>query len=179
MYQAYSGNTAVELTTNSGRDANVPFSILQIRSDCQLKLERQTASLRAGDIALIRAEGPVTLEPLTPAGLDARLFIQPLPSDAVYGPNTIINSLLKTRDTAHVIFRRIAHNIIDAYCDQLVRLAAVTPQDALVEYEQSMIAHLLITELSRADLNAMMIIESDFPETDLRSHRRIAKRASS
>jgi AraC-like DNA-binding protein len=75
---------------------------------------------------------------------------------------------VQNRNNAHIVFRRINHDLTNGYCDQLERLATTTPRDNLLDYQQSVLAGLLLTELSRSDLDAMMIIESDFPENDLR-----------
>ncbi|WP_179395664.1 helix-turn-helix transcriptional regulator [Lacticaseibacillus absianus] len=173
MLHTYTGNQSVTLDLMpmqaAGTAARVPFAILQNRADSTMRLPGRPVTLKIGDIALIRATGPVSLAPLTPAAaLDARLFQLPIASDAGFGPNELISSMLTTMDDAHIVFRRIDHAITNGYCDQLARLAQAQPQDALLSYEQGMLAHLLLTELSRSDMNAMMIIESDFPETDLR-----------
>ncbi|WP_225418448.1 helix-turn-helix transcriptional regulator [Lacticaseibacillus daqingensis] len=173
MLQTNSGTQPVTLDLvpmlAAGTASRVPFAILQNRADCLMQLPGRPVTLKVGDIALIRASTAVTLAPLTAGqALDARLFQLPIATDSGFGPNELISSMLTTMDDAHIVFRRIDHRLTNGYCDQLARLAEAAPQDALLSYEQGMLAHLLLTELSRSDLNAMMIIESDFPETDLR-----------
>jgi AraC-like DNA-binding protein len=175
MYQAFDTTEQVTFSldpflSKAGRQApDIAFGILQYRSDCQMRLDERSVELKAGDIALISSTAPVTLtSPVAGTLLDVRLFLLPISMSAGIGPNPLIDSLMRNKENAHIVFRRIHHRLTNGYCDQLVRLATVEPQDTLLEYQQSVLAGLLLTELSRSDLEAMMIIESDFPETDLR-----------
>ncbi|WP_262316825.1 helix-turn-helix domain-containing protein [Lacticaseibacillus parakribbianus] len=165
MYTELSGSDPITIDTPLG--GKVPFGILQCLTGATLHLASRQAILKPGDIALLRPNGPFTLAPTT-GPLNARYFTVPLTADASFGPNELIHAMLASTETAHIVFRRIDHALTNGYCAQLARLIRTTPQDDLLAYQEGTVAHLLLTELSRSDLNAMMIIESDFPETDLR-----------
>jgi AraC-like DNA-binding protein len=174
MYQAFANTDQVTfsldpfLSKAADSAADIPFGILENRCSSLMRIDGKDSSLRSGDIALISTTSPITLTALTSgASLDARLFLLPIAINSSVGPNPMIDSLMRNEENAHIVFRRIQHNLTRGYCDQLARLAQVRPQDKLLEYQQSAVAGLLLTELSRSDLNAMMIIESDFPETSL------------
>lgn len=159
--------TFVESTPISAT-SRIPFAILQCRSACSLALPATELDLRQGDIVLLRASQGADLVPVTGRPLDVRIFQIALAKDADFGPNELIASMLNTTEDAHIVFRRIDHRLCDGYCDQLANLEQVKPSDAVLAYEKSTLCHLLLTELSRSKLNAMMIIESDFPEQALR-----------
>lgn len=155
-------STPVEATSR------IPFALLQCQSACSLVLPSRTLDLRRGDIVLLRASQGADLLPAASQSLAVRMFQVPLAKDSDFGPNELIASMLTTTEDAHIVFRRIDHRLCDGYCDQLARLENTQPQDAVLDYEKSTLCHLLLTELSRADFNAMMIIESAFPEAALR-----------
>ncbi|MFT8840477.1 MAG: AraC family transcriptional regulator [Lacticaseibacillus paracasei] len=171
MLNTYIGTTEtqIDLLPITGPEAQIPFAILACRRDCCMRLPHKDVALRQGDITLIRSVEPVSLAPLIAGNTySARLFQVPMGRDADFGPNELIASMLATSEDTHIVFRRIDHVLANGYCDQLARLIEAKPQDAILDYEQRTIAQLLLTELSRWDLNAMMIIESNFPEHDLR-----------
>lgn len=175
MYQAFRSTGQVTFSLDpflskiADSAADIPFGILECRLDCMMRLNGRDITLKTGDIALISSTSPVTLSVAAPhTTLDTRLFLLPIATNTSVGPNPLIESLIRNRENAHIVFRRIHHDITGGYCDQITRLAIMKPQDKLLQYQQSVLAGLLLTELSRSDLNAMMIIESDFPETDLR-----------
>ena len=172
MLETFQGSEPQHLTlirtTPVSATTRIPFAILQCQSACALKLTARTLDLREGDIVLLRASQGADLLPAAPAALAVRVFQIALAKDSDFGPNELIASMLATTEDAHIVFRRINHALCDAYCDQLARLEAVQPQDAVLSYEKSTLCHLLLTELSRGNFNAMMIIESAFPEEALR-----------
>ncbi len=175
MYQAiWSANTvALDLTPLSAppdpEAGGTQLAIIQCRRDCVLRLKGRPLSLKTGDVVLIHNPMPAQLEAYSASRpVQARFFILPVANTVGIGPNAMITSFLQSTDTAHIVFRRIAHELTNGYCEQLARLMLMKPQDGYLRYEASMVANLLLTELSRARLNAMMIIESDFPEDNLR-----------
>lgn len=146
-------------------DAGQPLLMLDCQTACQLVLPTQQVNLHAGDLVLMRGQSAVTVQPAPEETAFAlRLFAVDAPASGDFGPNDLIAGLLATTHGAHIVFRRINHALVTGYCDQLAELAQVQPQDAILRYEFGAVAHLLLTELSRSGLYAMMIIESDFPD---------------
>lgn len=172
MLQTFTGDKPQHLklveSTPVSATSRIPFAIVQCRSACAMRLPARSLDLRAGDIVLLRASQGADLLPLAGTPLDVRVFQIAMAKDSDFGPNEQIASMLATAEDAHIVFRRIDHRLCDGYCDQLKRLEETAPTDAVLNYEKSTLAHLLLTELSRAKFNAMMIIESAFPEEAVR-----------
>lgn len=146
----------------------MPFVILESQSHCLLSLAKKDVVLQRGDIVLIRTKQPIQLSPITEnnTSFRVRIFQVPIARDIEVGSNQLIEMMLLTDDDAHIVFRRIDHLLIDNYCDQLAQLIKTEPQDNTLKYEQQMTVRLLLTELSRCRLDAMMIIESKFSEQE-------------
>lgn len=109
-------STPVSATTR------IPFAILQCQSACALKLPARTLDLRQGDIVLLRASQGAELLPIAGQSLAVRVFQLALAKDSDFGPNELIASMLATSEDAHIVFRRINHELCDGYCAQLVNL---------------------------------------------------------
>lgn len=183
MYKAYLSDGQVTLNLdNLTADAHaiaegVPLGILECRQPMTLVLGSQLIALEDGDIVLLRSSEPAILRALPPRMLEARLFIMPINLEVSILPNDVLRQLLSSEhpEQAHIVFRRMNHAIVRGYCNQLAQLAQLTPQDMYLRHEQSALASLLLTELSPAGLYGMMIIESAFPDTDLRQMPRARK----
>ncbi|WP_125605383.1 helix-turn-helix transcriptional regulator [Lapidilactobacillus bayanensis] len=144
----------------------MPFAVLESQTNCLLTIGQKDIALQAGDITLIRTEQPIQLAPASNLPFKVRLFQVPIARDVEVGSNQLIEMMLLTDDDTHIVFRRIDHDLVNNYCDQLAHLIKANPQDSILKYEQQMIVRLLLTELSRWRLNAMMVIESNFSERE-------------
>jgi AraC-like DNA-binding protein len=176
MYKAYlsDGQITIDLKTLD-EDAlavaeGTPLAILECRSHMTMLLAGQVLSLEASDIVLLRTTAELTLKALPPQMLEARFFILPINLEISILPSEIMHQLLASEhaDRTHIVFRRMNHELVEGYCNQLARLAQLSPQDIYLRHEQVVLASLLLTELSRGGLYAMMLIESQLPEIDLR-----------